>query len=67
MANTKIGAKKTRDTLIRLYGADYYKNIGKIGGKISRKNGRLEDDKADAIRDSFTPPSAKSTSGNDRS
>lgn len=37
MAGTKIGGEKTRNTNYTKYGADYYKNIGAIGGKNSYK------------------------------
>lgn len=39
MSGTKAGGIKTRQTNILKYGADYYSNIGRIGGKIGRTGG----------------------------
>jgi hypothetical protein len=39
MAGTVEGAKKTVETNKRKYGEDFYKNIGSIGGKLSRTGG----------------------------
>ena len=33
MAGTTAGGAKTRETNIRKYGEDYYRNIGSMGGK----------------------------------
>jgi hypothetical protein len=34
MGNTKAGGLKTRQTNLAKYGADYYKEIGKLGGSV---------------------------------
>lgn len=39
MAGTKTGGQKARDTNIRLYGEDYYKNIGAAGGRNGNTGG----------------------------
>lgn len=33
MVGTKAGALKTRETIYKKFGNDFYKNIGKIGGE----------------------------------
>ncbi len=33
MAGTKAGGLKTRETIYKIHGADYYSRIGKKGGK----------------------------------
>lgn len=37
MAGTKAGALKTRDTIKKIYGKDFYSRIGAIGGKKGGK------------------------------
>lgn len=37
MAGTKAGGEKTRETNYSKHGADFYKNIGAIGGKKAYK------------------------------
>lgn len=32
MGGTKAGGEKIRETNLRLYGPDYYRNIGRLGG-----------------------------------
>lgn len=39
MAGTHDGGKQTADTVKELYGPDYYRKIGAIGGKNSRNGG----------------------------
>lgn len=39
MAGTKAGAKKAAQTNIRLYGADFYKNMGRLGGQNGHTGG----------------------------
>jgi len=39
MAGTRLGGLVARDTNKTLYGADFYRNIGRAGGKISRGGG----------------------------
>lgn len=39
MAGTKAGAAKTKKTILETYGKDYYKEIGKIGGKLGTTGG----------------------------
>lgn len=39
MAGTKSGGRSAYETNIKLYGADFYSRIGKIGGKKSRTGG----------------------------
>ncbi len=34
MTGTKAGAIKTRATNYKRYGKDYYRNLGKLGGKV---------------------------------
>ena len=33
MAGTKAGGLKTRETIYKIHGADYYARIGRMGGK----------------------------------
>jgi len=40
MAGTKAGAQKTRETNLRKYGPNYYKEIGARGGSISHPETR---------------------------
>jgi len=37
MSQTKEGAIKARETMIKKFGEHYYAKIGAIGGRISRK------------------------------
>jgi uncharacterized protein len=39
MAGSKIGGKAARDTNYKLYGLDFYREIGAIGGKNGRTGG----------------------------
>ena len=39
MSGTKVGGQRTAETLKKKFGKDYYKNIGKIGGKASNTGG----------------------------
>lgn len=39
MSQTAEGALKAKDTILRKYGNDYWKNMGKIGGKASSTGG----------------------------
>lgn len=39
MAGTKAGGKIARETNIRKYGEDYYRNIGSMGGKAKVPKG----------------------------
>ena len=39
MAGTLEGARKARDTNIRKYGKDFYREMGRKGGKIGRTGG----------------------------
>lgn len=39
MAGTKTGSKKATQTIYKKHGKDYFKNIGKLGGKKSTKGG----------------------------
>jgi hypothetical protein len=39
MAGTKQGGLNARDTNIRLYGEDYYRRIGVVGGKKGHTGG----------------------------
>ena len=39
MAGTRQGGLKARDTCKRVYGDDYYRTIGAMGGSISRTGG----------------------------
>ncbi len=39
MAGTKKGGLKAAQTNKRLYGANFYEKIGKVGGQISRGGG----------------------------
>ena len=39
MAGTKAGAAKARDTIIRVYGEDYFHKIGKVGGANGHTGG----------------------------
>ena len=39
MAGTKEGAKKALATTIKIYGEDFYKRIGRLGGKKSTTGG----------------------------
>lgn len=34
MAGTKAGGIKTRETILKLHGSDFYSRIGKMGGKV---------------------------------
>jgi uncharacterized protein len=43
MAGSKIGGLKARDTNIRLYGEDYYRRNGALGGKAGRTGGFASD------------------------
>ena len=43
MAGTKAGAAKTALKLKEIYGEDYYKNIGHIGGKNGHTGGFASD------------------------
>ena len=47
MTGTKAGGLKARNTNIERYGEDFYRNMGKKGGKIS-KNGGFASDKVGA-------------------
>lgn len=40
MAGTKAGAKKAAATMLDKYGADYYRNIGRISGSQCRPETR---------------------------
>jgi len=42
MAGSKIGGIKTAATNIEKYGADYYRNIGRIGGKSGKAQGTIK-------------------------
>lgn len=37
MAGTKEGALKAKQKIIELYGKEFYKNLGRKGGRISRR------------------------------
>lgn len=39
MAGTKAGGQKTKDTIIRKFGEDYYRNIGAKGGSNGHTGG----------------------------
>lgn len=39
MAGTKAGGKKAAETNKKRFGEDYYKNIGKKGGKLGKTGG----------------------------
>ena len=39
MAGTKAGSKKAVQTIKNKHGADFYKKIGSMGGKLSRTGG----------------------------
>lgn len=39
MAGNKIGAAKARKTIIERHGEDFYRNIGRRGGKAGRTGG----------------------------
>lgn len=39
MSNTKSGGKKVASTNKKKYGKDYYKKIGRLGGKVKTKKG----------------------------
>lgn len=39
MPGTKAGGLKARDTNYKLHGKDFYKRVGKIGGKAGRTGG----------------------------
>ena len=39
MSGTRIGGLRTKETNIAKYGEDYYKNIGRLGGKASTTGG----------------------------
>lgn len=39
MAGSTIGGVKARDTNIKKYGEDFYRNIGAMGGKAGRTGG----------------------------
>lgn len=39
MSGTKIGGEKARETNKQLYGEDYYRKIGAIGGKATMAEG----------------------------
>lgn len=47
MTGTKAGGLKARNTNLERYGDDFYRNMGKKGGKIS-KNGGFASDKVGA-------------------
>lgn len=36
MSQTKEGAKRAVETMRKKYGEDYFKNLGKAGGKMTR-------------------------------
>lgn len=52
MAQTEQGAKKAVQTHYDKYGADYYRNIGKLGGSAERKTPRYWEINPDAARES---------------
>lgn len=39
MAGTKIGGKRTKETILKKYGEDYYSRIGAEGGKKGHTGG----------------------------
>jgi len=39
VSGTRIGGLRTKETNIAKYGEDYYKNIGRLGGKASTTGG----------------------------
>ena len=39
MVGTKAGGLKARNTNLKKYGTDFYKNIGRMGGSISTTGG----------------------------
>ena len=43
MSGTVIGGKKAAQSNMKKHGKDFYKNIGKIGGKKSRNGGFASD------------------------
>jgi hypothetical protein len=42
MPGTKAGALKARETMQQLYGADYYANIGRLGGAKTKEDGTIK-------------------------
>ena len=44
MTGTKAGGLKARNTNLEKYGPDFYRNLGRKGGKVS-KNGGFASDK----------------------
>ena len=49
MGGTVTGGAKARETNIRKYGEDYYRNIGSMGGKASGTGGWYKNPEAAAI------------------
>ena len=43
MAGNSIGGAKARDTIIAKHGADFYRRIGAIGGKLGHTGGFAAD------------------------
>ncbi len=43
MSGTRAGGLKTRDTNLKKYGKDFYKNIGRDGGRSSKAGGFASD------------------------
>ena len=43
MAGTKAGAQKTRETIIKRHGKDFWRDIGRIGGQNGRTGGFFGD------------------------
>lgn len=39
MTGNMLGGEKTRDTIKKKYGSDFYRIIGKKGGRLSRNGG----------------------------